>query len=412
MGPVRARELTERAGAGGRLAPYRAVLSVPGIRPLTAVAFLARIPASGAAIVLTLHVVLGLGHGYAAAGLVGAAATVGLAVGAPVLGRLVDRRGLRTMLAVSATAEAVFWSVAPWLPYPALLTGALVGGVLGLPVFTVVRQAISAMVPPGRRRPAFAVDSMSVELSYIVGPAAGAALAVGVSTTAAMLAVGAGFLVACAALWALNPPTRTGGPARTGARARVPVRTWLTRRLAAVLLASTAATTVLFGSELGVIAALEGGGQAGLLGLVVAVWCLSSLAGGFVYGMARNSWSLFALVAGLGVATVPVALGGQWWTFALLLVPAGLLCAPALAASADAVAGLAPDAARGLVTGLHGSALTLGAAVGAPLAGLLIDAASPGTAIVAVALTGSAAAGLAAVLARSAPRPVASSGPS
>ena len=38
---------------------------------------------------------------------------------------------------------------------------------------------------------------------------------------------------------------------------------------------------------------------------------------------------------------------------------------------------LAPEHARGVVTGLHGSAITLGAAVGTPLAGLLIDLASP-----------------------------------
>ena len=73
------------------MASYRAVLGLPGVAALTGVGFLARIPSAAAPITLTLHVVLTLGHGWAAAGLVGAAATIGMAIGAPLLGRLVDR---------------------------------------------------------------------------------------------------------------------------------------------------------------------------------------------------------------------------------------------------------------------------------------------------------------------------------
>ncbi|MHA6792159.1 hypothetical protein ACVGVM_01345 [Pseudonocardia bannensis] len=51
---------------------------------------------------------IGLGHGYAAAGAVGAAGTIGTAVGAPLLGRLVDHRGLRTMIVLTLCAEVVF----------------------------------------------------------------------------------------------------------------------------------------------------------------------------------------------------------------------------------------------------------------------------------------------------------------
>ena len=104
----------DAAPANG-LAAYRAVLALPGVAAVTAVSFLARLPASAAAITLTLHVVLTLEHGYAAAGLVGAAATVGMAIGAPLHGRLVDRRGLRTMLVLTLSAQAVFWGVAPLL---------------------------------------------------------------------------------------------------------------------------------------------------------------------------------------------------------------------------------------------------------------------------------------------------------
>jgi predicted MFS family arabinose efflux permease len=392
----------QAAAPPGGMAAYRSVLGLPGVAPLTVVAFLARIPASASAITLTLHVVLTLGHGYAAAGLVGAAATVGMAIGAPLLGRLIDKRGLRPMLAVTLCAEVVFWSVAPALSYPALLVGALLGGVLNLPVYSVVRQSLAAMVPVGQRRPAFAIDSMSVELSYIAGPAIGTVLALQLSTTVAMWVVGAGWVLSGCALWWLDPPTRAGTDST--AVPAGPVRSWLDLRLAGALLATTAAVATVFGTELAMIAGLETTGQAEAIPVVNAVWCLASLCGGFGYGAARRSAPLFVLVTGLGLATLPVAFGGPWWSYALLLIPAGLLCAPSLAASAEAVSALSPEHARGLITGLHGSSITLGAAISTPLAGLLIDIGSPALAVATIGTAGILVGGIAALLSRAGAR--------
>lgn len=130
------------------IAAYRAVLRLPGVAAITTAGFLARIPVSGMAITLTLHVVLTLQLGYSAAGLAGAALTVGKALGAPLLGRLIDRRGLRPVLALSMVVEGAFWAVAPGLPYPALLVGALLNGLLGLPVYSVVLRRSAPWSPP------------------------------------------------------------------------------------------------------------------------------------------------------------------------------------------------------------------------------------------------------------------------
>jgi MFS family permease len=379
----------DAAPANGSAA-YRAVLALPGVGALTAVSFLARLPASAAAITLTLHVVLTLDRGYAAAGVVGAAATVGMAIGAPLLGRLVDRRGLRTMLVLTLSAQTVFWGGAPFLPYPALLVGALLGGLLGVPVYSVTRQSLAVLVPPARRRPAFALDSMSVEISYIIGPAVGALLVLQMSSTAAMWTVGAGWLVAGGALMLLNPPTRVADTASSGPSP--PVRQWLDLRLLGALLASTAAVIVVFGTELSMIAGLQLGGNAGWIPMVNAVWCVASLVGGFAYGAARRSRPLALLVGCLGAAALPVALAGPWWSYALLLVPVGLLIAPSMTASAEAVSLLAPEHVRGLVTGLHGSAITIGATVATPLAGVLVDVASPAVAVLTVGSAGLGAA--------------------
>ena len=92
------------------LKPYRETLALPGIRSLLIVATLARIPITAGAVVLTLHVVTDLGRGYGAAGLVGAAFTIGASLGAPVMGRFVDVRGLRPMLVLTTIGEVAFWT--------------------------------------------------------------------------------------------------------------------------------------------------------------------------------------------------------------------------------------------------------------------------------------------------------------
>ncbi|MEU8018269.1 MFS transporter [Micromonospora parva] len=359
--------------------PYRRALALPGLRSLLVVAVLARIPLTATGVTLTFHVVLDLHRGYGAAGLVGAAVTVGAAIGGPILGRLVDHRGLRPVLVLTGIAEAIFWSTAPSLPYPLLLPAAFVAGSLALPIFSVVRQSIAALVPEDQRRPAYALDSMSVELSFMIGPALAVALVTAISAQTTMYLVGGGIVAAGIALWVVNPPIReatTGEP--SGPAQRVPRRQWLTPRLLAVLALSTAATLVLGGTDVAVVAVLRASGEVGWTGAVLAIWAVASLAGGFAYGAVHRSFSPLALTAALALCTIPVGLGGaHWWLLCLALIPAGALCAPTIAASSDAVSRLVPAQVRGEAMGLHGSAVTVGIAIGAPLAGAVIDASSP-----------------------------------
>ncbi|MBM0276768.1 MFS transporter [Micromonospora tarensis] len=357
--------------------PYRRALALPGLRPLLLVAVLARIPLTATGVTLTFHVVLDLDRGYGAAGLVGAAVTVGAAIGGPLLGRLVDRRGLRPVLVLTGVAEAIFWSTAPTLPYPLLLPAAFVAGSLALPIFSVVRQSIAALVPEDQRRPAYALDSMSVELSFMIGPALAVALVTAISAQTTLYLVGGGIVAAGIALWLLNPPIRAAAEP-TGPQRRVPRREWLTPRLLAVLALSAAATLVLGGTDVAVVAVLRASGEVGWTGAVLAIWAVASLVGGFAYGAAHRSFSPLALTATLAVCTIPVGLGGaHWWLLGLALIPAGMLCAPTIAAGSDAVSRLVPAEVRGEAMGLHGSAVTVGIAVGAPLAGAVIDASAP-----------------------------------
>ncbi|WP_089156816.1 MFS transporter [Micromonospora sp. NBS 11-29] len=359
------------------LKPYREALARPGLRSLLLVSVLARIPLTAVGVTLTFYVVLDLGRGYGAAGLVGALATIGTALGAPLLGRLVDRRGLRPVLLLCTVAEGVFWAVAPTLSYPMLLPTAFLAGLLALPVFSVVRQSIAALVPAEHRRPAYALDSMSVELSFMIGPALAVALATAVAPRLTLWAVGTGIVAAGICFWLLNPPIRAADePA--GPRRPVPRREWLTPRLLSVIAVSLAATLVLGGTDVAVVAVLRASGEVGWTGAVLTAWAVASLVGGFVYGAVRRSVPPLALMAALALTTIPVGLGGSyWWLLSLALIPTGALCAPTIAATSDAVSRLVPPGVRGLAMGLHGSAVTVGIALGAPLAGAVIDASAP-----------------------------------
>ncbi|WFE98646.1 hypothetical protein [Micromonospora sp. WMMD964] len=150
---------------------YRQVLAVPGMAQLLGVSLVARTAITADVMALTLFVVLGLELTYAAAGGVAAALTAGVALGGPLLGRLVDSRGLRFVLLLTVTVQVVFWLSVPVLPYGLLLGAGFVAGLLMVPAQALNRQAIAAMTTPEQRRPAFALESVQGELSYIVGPA-------------------------------------------------------------------------------------------------------------------------------------------------------------------------------------------------------------------------------------------------
>ncbi|MEV4706394.1 MFS transporter [Actinoplanes sp. NPDC049316] len=360
------------------LTPYRETLALRGIKSLLIVATLARIPITAGSVVLTLHVTQDLGLGYGAAGLVGAAFTVAASLGAPVMGRITDRKGLRPVLVLTTVAEVAFWTAAQGVPYWALLVAALIGGFLTLPAFAVARQSIAALAPESHRLPAFALDSITTELSFMAGPALGVLISTTAGARVAMLVVGGGILLSGVGLYLLDPPIRGHDEAPISAGHRVPRSAWLRPRLIAVLAITSAATLVLSGTDVAVVAMLQHSGEVEWTGAVLAMWAAYSLLGGFTYGMVRQGLPPLLLLAPMALLTIPVGLGGShWWLLGLLLLPAGALCAPTITATADAVSRLTPAAARGEAMGWHNSSLTVGVALGAPLAGVVMDALSP-----------------------------------
>lgn len=424
---------------------YRAVLRAPGVPGLLVVGFLSRGPVIAVSAVLTLHTVLTLHRDYVSAGLAATALTAATAAGAPWRGRVVDRKGLRRALVPSIVIGGGTWLVAPWVGYPWLLVLAVVGGVFGLPSFAVVRQALSVAVPPDQRRSALALDSMSVELSFMTGPAIAVVGASTWSTKGVLVIVGAAQILSGLAMWLLNPPVRTppepaepgdapAGSEVSGRRGRHRVgppkesrepaaahgedrrRSWFTPALFAVFASGAGAALVLAGSEVAVVAQLRHLGHLPFTGVVFVVWGITSMVGGFVYGALHREISPPVVLLGLSLLTLPIGLANGPVTVALLVGVAGLFCAPALTATSTALTRLVAEEYRGEALGWQGTAMTIGSAAGAPLAGFAADRSGASGGYVAAGLAGVGLALLALVMAAAfrrgrSPRPEGPDGP-
>lgn len=378
--------------SGWVLSRYRRVLAIPAVRQALVLGLLVRMPIFAGGVVITLHVVSHLGRSYGAAGLVSAAATIAIAISGPWRGRLLDRMGLRRVVVPSIVVAAVCWSIAPFVPYWWLLGLAALAGLFVIPSFAIIRQAIIAAVPDDDRRTAISLDSVAVELSFMIGPAAGVWAATVWSTdwvlfAIEMLGVASGIL-----LWVVDPALHEApdesADASEAPAAAVPRSAWFRPELVVVLLGAAATTFVLGGTDIGVVAALRDFGAQPSIGLVLAVWGFGSLLGGLVYGGLHRSVNAFWLLAGLGLVTLPMAFAVNPLTLALLAFVAGLFCAPTIVATIDQVSRLVPASARGEAMGWHGSSMTAGMAVGAPAAGFAIDHQGWAAGFVAVAVVG------------------------
>jgi sugar phosphate permease len=78
----------------------------------------------------------------------------------------------------------------------------------------------------------------------------------------------------------------------------------------------------------------------------------------------------------LAVSTALVAVTPErnMVVFAVLVTISGLFCAPTITATVDDLSRCVPASVRGEAIGWHGSALTFGSALGAPLIGTGVDA--------------------------------------
>ncbi len=259
---------------------------------------------------------------FAAAGVAGGAFSLGVAVAAPLRGRLIDRRGSRAalpaMALISATALAALAVLAGTAPDFVLVLLAGVAGAATPPLVASMRLEWQRLLPADQLPAAYALESALQTAVFVVGPliaAAGIALAGSRATLAATSAVLLAGSVAFAAL-ARTPPE----PAVPGAVS--PIRR---PGVVTLVLVVALADVGLGGVDVIVAAFADERGSPELAGVLLAVLAAGSVAGALAYGL--RAWPAVAglVVTGIaGAATVAVlALPDAALPLALLLFVAG-----------------------------------------------------------------------------------------
>ncbi|WP_203567916.1 MFS transporter [Aestuariimicrobium ganziense] len=362
---------------------YREVLRIPAVRAIVALGSLARVPHFALGIVLTLYVIERFDASYGAAGLVGAVLTIGMAISAPYRGHLLDSIGLRRTTIPSIVVLApTYLGMALADRYWMMLPLAAVAGLMSFPIFSITRSAVIGATPPPLRRSAISLDSTVVEVAFMAGPPIGVALATTWDARWALLLLAGLFLVGCSVITWWNPSIRDAHrpegevdeaprPAATNRRARG--LAWVTPRAVGILAAVGVTGFILAGTDLAIIAALRTWDRAPLIGITLAIWGLGSALAGLLYGALSRPVPLLAIVLGLGITTALVALSTGVVVLNVLLLVAGLFCAPALVAGVDQLQQAVSDRYRGQVMGWQGSFMTGGNTMAPPLVGLAME---------------------------------------
>jgi predicted MFS family arabinose efflux permease len=243
-------------------------------------------------------------------------------------------------------------------------------------LFSLIRQIVVAASPEGARRTALSLDSVIVEINFMIGPLLAIVAITQFGTRPTLVVLTLLTSVGGALLALFNPPliaVREDGTESTPLPVP-PRREWLSPGVLGVYAAVLAGGIVLAGTEVSLVAALRTFNHAELLGLIMTVWSAGSAVGGLLYGAWHRSIPASILLAGLAALTLPVAAATSLPMIFVVVAASGFFCAPLISATVDELNGRVPESVRGEAMGWHGSALTAGSSLGPPVIGIMLDA--------------------------------------
>ncbi|MGW1044232.1 MFS transporter [Streptomyces sp. NPDC002547] len=333
---------------------------------------------------LTLSIVLLVQHttgSYGAAGAVAAATGVSMALFAPYSGRLADRHGQRAVLlpgvlvhaaaGVSLTALALTHA-----PLWALFAAAVPTGASVPQIGPMVRARWGVKLQDSPlMTTAAAFESVTDELTFVVGPLLATALCTAVDPAAGLLTEATLTLVG-GVLFAAQKSTQPSVPAHKHAHVehvsalRVPgVR---------VLIATFLGIGSVFGGmQVSLAAFSQSIGEPGLNGVLYGIFAAGNMLSGVVCGaVAWKTAPQRRLV--IGYTALALAASGLWTAHSVLVLAGlgllvGMCIAPSLITGYTLVEGLAPAGARTEAFTWLTGAVALGQAAAVTVAGQLED---------------------------------------
>jgi MFS family permease len=361
------------------LARYAALLEPREIRQAFVASMIGRLPIgiSGLAILLLVQTATG---SFARGGATTACYVIGLAIVAPALGRLIDRNGPRLILiacGVGFPAALVALVAAVSHQANALLVLALAAaaGATFPPITVCMRTYFRQRLgDDAQLSAAYSIESVLIELIFIVGP-----MLVALFVAVASAAIAVLFAAICGCIGTLlflrSPPLREWRTeVRTAASLLGPLGEQGFMALIALILCYSMAFGLL---EIGLTAYATEQGNPALAGVLLGLMSAGSALGGLAYGSRNWHFPLtrqFALMLALmGVGLLLLALPWDPWPFALWSVFAGVVMAPALIIQSMLVAKTArPEHVTEAFT-WSASALLSGVGIGVAAGGTILE---------------------------------------
>jgi MFS family permease len=357
---------------------YRVLFSVPGFGRLLVSSILGRLP-SGMFSLAILLFVRGRTGSFLDAGLTVGAFTLAGALVAPLQGALVDRIGQRRVLLPAALAQTTLLVVFVLLVRAGasvpvtIVLGSLAGALLP-PISGCIRALWAEVAPdPQALESAYALDAITQEVIYTLGPLLVGSVAVTLSPAAAVLLC-AGITILGTLFFATSPLSR----GRQGSTVDRTARGALTSSGLRTLLCSVVFGGMVIGAaEVGLPALAVHVGSRGSAGVLLALFSLGSMAGGLTYAAITwrlaPGWRYAAILLGLAVAVAPLIAVDSLLAGLCFGAIAGLGVAPMLSCQFSLVGALAPAGTETEAFTWHRAATVGGIAAGSALGGALID---------------------------------------
>ena len=361
------------------LARYAALLEPRELRQIFAASMLGRLPIgiTGLAILLLVQSAT---ESFVRGGAATGCYVAGLAIVAPVLGRMIDRYGPRPVLAACgllfpAALCALVLGVTEKAPASFLLLLAATAGATFPPITVCMRTLLKRRLgEDALLSTAYSLESVLIEMIFIVGPMLVALLVAVASPKMAVLAAAACALAGTFLFlrmpairnWRIEPSATRSLLGALGEPGFTP--------LIGVILCYSIAFGML---EIGITAYATEAGRPALAGVLLGLMSAGSAAGGLAYG--SRSWHLplvrqFAAMLGLmGAGLAVLALPWTPWPFATWSIVAGVVMAPALIIQSMLVAKISRPQYLSEAFTWSTSALLSGVGIGLTVGGGLLE---------------------------------------